>query len=87
MTYAVDKNSAIDGSAFECSTSLNVDGLGKKYLILAPGAPKSGQSRPSTALANYLEDAANKDAWTVSAGQPSFTAPNPSTNDQLRSLP
>jgi len=87
ITYAVEKNSAIAGSAAECSTSLNVDGQGKKYLIIAPGSPKSGQSRPSLFLVDYLENTANSDAWTASSAQPSFTAPNTSSNDQLRSLP
>lgn len=87
MTYAVEKSSAVDGSAGECSTALNVDGQGKKYLMLAPGSPKNGQSRPSFLLTDYLESAMNSDAWTATSGQPGFTAPNTSSNDQLRSLP
>ena len=88
MTYAVNKNSALDPSALECSTSLSVDGALKSYVLVAPGSAKSGQTRPSSSLANYLDDAANHDAWTsLSSGQPNSAAPTAASNDQLRSLP
>jgi len=88
ITYVANKNSVLDPSPPECSTSLNVDGSLKSYVLIAPGSAKSGQTRPSSSLLNYLEDTANKDAWTsLSSGQATFTAPNSTSNDQLRTLP
>lgn len=88
ITYAANKNYVLDSSAAECSTALNVDSLPKNYVIVTPGGAKGGQTRPSTALPNYLEDSQNSDAWTsLSSGQATFTAPSASSNDQLKSLP
>lgn len=88
IAYAANKNSVQDPSAPECSTSLNVDGAPMRYVLVAPGSARSGQTRPSSSLVNYLEDTANKDAWTsLSSGQATFTAPSSTSNDQLRSLP
>jgi hypothetical protein len=88
MTYTANKNSVLNSSAAECSTSLNVDGQAKSYVIIASGSRRSGQARPSTALLNYLEDTENQDAWTsLASGQASFSSPKASSNDQLRSLP
>lgn len=87
MTYAANKNNVLDGSATECSTSLNVDGQAKSYIIIAPGSPKSGQTRPSISLTDYLENPANIDTWSSSSGQASFSTPNTDSHDQLRSLP
>lgn len=88
LSYAVNKNSVVDPTGAECSTALNVDGAAKVYVLLAPGAAKSGQTRPSSVLADYLEDAANSDAWTAQAsGRASFAKPSPASNDALRGLP
>ena len=88
LSYAVNKNSVVDPTGAECSTSLNVDGAAKAYVLLAPGAAKSGQSRPSSALVDYLDDAANNDAWTaLTSGQASFAKPSTASNDTLRSVP
>ena len=87
ITYAVNKNDAFDNTGTNCSTSLNVLGQTKRYVLLAPGAPRSGQTRPSTTLNNYLEDSANSDAWALSVAQPSFSTPSTASNDLLRSLP
>ncbi len=87
MAYAVNANYAINGSGMGCSTALNVDGQTKRYVLVAPGTPQGAQTRPSTTLSNYLEDAANADAWSP---DPSFAAPgtaNANSNDQLRSYP
>ena len=75
-------------SGADCSASLNIDGAAKAYVLLAPGAAKSGQTRPSSALADYLDDTANSDAWTAQAsGQASFAKPSTASNDALRSRP
>ena len=88
LSYAVNKNSVVDPSGADCSASLNVTGAAKNYVLLAPGAAKSGQTRPSSALADYLDDAANADAWTSgSSGQASFAKPSTASNDALRSRP
>lgn len=87
ITYAVNKNDAFDNTGTNCSTSLNVLGQTKRYVLLAPGAPRSGQTRPSTTLNNYLENSENSDAWTLSVAQPSFSTPSTASNDLLRSLP
>ena len=88
MIYAVNKNRVVDPGAAECSAALNVGGTGADYLLLAPGSPGRGQTRPSPALANYLEDAANSDAWTSGAiGRPTFSKPSAASNDSLRSRP
>lgn len=88
LSYAVNKNSVVDPGGADCSTALNVAGVVRDYVLLAPGAARSGQSRPSPELADYLEDAANNDAWTALAGgQASFAKPTPASNDTLRSRP
>ena len=88
MIYAVNKNRAVDPGSAECSAALNVGGTGADYLLLAPGSPGRGQTRPSPALANYLEDGANSDAWTSGAiGRPTFSKPSAASNDSLRSRP
>ena len=88
LSYAVNKNSVVDPSGADCSASLTVDGAAKAYVLLAPGAAKSGQTRPSSALADYLDDPANADAWTSgSSGQTSFAKPSTASNDALRSRP
>ena len=88
LSYAVNKNNVVDPDAAECSTTINVDGAAKAYVLLAPGAAKSGQTRPSSVLADYLDDAANADAWTSGAsGQASFAKPSTASNDTLRSRP
>ena len=88
LSYAVNKNSVVDPGGAECSTALTVDGSVRDYVLLAPGAARSGQTRPSSALTDYLEDAANYDAWTALAGgQASFAKPSTASNDTLRSRP
>lgn len=87
MTYAVNKNDVVDGSASSCSTLLKVNGQIKSYVIVAPGSTKSGRIRPSSTLVNYLEDAENQDAWTTGAAQRNFIKPKNTSNDQLRSVP
>ncbi len=88
LIYAVNKNSALDGSAAECPASLVVDGESKAYVLIAPGSAKAGQKRPSVSLADYLENAENSDTWTsMSSGQATFSAQKSGANDQLRSRP
>lgn len=84
MTYAVDKNDALDGSGSGCSTALTTDGHAKSYVVITPGLRRAGQTRPSTSLTDYLDDSANSDAWSA---DPDFSTPIASSNDQLRSLP
>jgi hypothetical protein len=88
MSYAVNQNRALDPSAPECTISLTVDAQSRRYVLLAPGSQKNGQTRPAPSLSSYFEDAANYDAWTSSSiGQPTFSTPSAASNDQLRSLP
>ena len=88
LSYAVNKNSVVDPGGADCSPALNVAGAVRDYVLLAPGAARSGQNRPSPALADYLEDVANNDAWTALAGgQASFAKPSAASNDTLRSRP
>lgn len=88
LIYAVKQNNVINGSAAECSSSLAVDGQQKSYVILSPGSPISTQNRPSTALVDYLENAANTDTWSsLSSGQSIFSTPDLASNDQMRSMP
>jgi hypothetical protein len=75
---------AISDAAAGCTSPLKVDGVPKRYVLFAPGTARAGQSRPSTVLSNYLEDAANADAWS---GDPNFSAPGAGSNDQLRAVP
>jgi hypothetical protein len=75
MIYAID-----DGGA-GCATALKLDGQPRSYVLIAPGTARGGQTRPSTSLADYLENA-NTGAWS---GNPDFAVPDASTgNDQLR---
>lgn len=88
LIYAVNKNSVVDPTGADCSTTLSVDGVASDYVLVAPGAARSGQTRPSAALADYLDDAANSDAWTASAStQASFAKPSTASNDTLRRRP
>lgn len=84
MTYTVNANYALDGGGTGCSAALNVDGQTKHYVLFAPGTPLGTQTRPATTLTNYLEDAANADAWNPNVN---FVTPGPTSNDQLRSFP
>jgi type II secretory pathway pseudopilin PulG len=86
LTYAVRNDMPPDASGPECSATLNVAGTAARAVLLAPGSARTGQARPSASLTNYLDDAANSDAWTLAAGQPSFAAPSVG-NDQIRSRP
>lgn len=87
MTYAVNQAQVENGDSLDCPPTLTVDGLTKYYVLLAPGTPRSEQTRPSTALSDYLEDSANADAWNSDSN---FVTPNTSSgtgNDQLRTFP
>jgi len=87
MTYAVNKNDAMDGSGSGCSTTLNVSGQNKHYVIIAPGTPHGAQTRPSTTLSSYLEDPGNVDAWNPDLNFVTPGTANTNSNDQLRSYP
>jgi hypothetical protein len=75
---------AIDDAGAACATSLNVEGNPENYILIAPGAARDGQSRPSTSLSDYLEDPGNSGAWS---GNPEFSVPDADGNDQLRAEP
>ncbi|MDR1227552.1 MAG: hypothetical protein LBK55_00785 [Azoarcus sp.] len=80
---------AIHDTAAGCTETLNLDGLPMSYVLIAPGTARGGQTRPSTSLADYLEDAdkdvckdTNTDAWS---GNLDFSVSCTATgNDQLR---
>ena len=78
MAYALNDISA------GCTTALKIDVSSKSYVLIAPGITLAGQTRPSSSLADYLEDPANKDAWSA---DPNFSMPSSISNDQLRSYP
>ena len=80
--YSVNKSDAIDSTGANCTTSLNVDGESRRYILIAPGTAKAAQNRPSPHLTDYLDDTVNSDAWS---GNPDFTSPGAGSNDQLRS--
>ena len=82
--YSVNKSDAIDSTGANCTTSLNVDGESRRYILIAPGTAKAAQNRPSPHLTDYLDDTVNSDAWS---GNPDFTSPGAGSNDQLRSAP
>jgi hypothetical protein len=75
---------AINDADAGCASALNVDGEPKSYVLIASGTARAGQNRPSSSLADYLEDEANVDAWL---GDPNFSAPSANSNDQLRAVP
>jgi hypothetical protein len=72
---------AINDDAAGCAVPLSLDGAPRRYVLIAPGAARGGQIRPSASLSNYLEDAGNADAWS---GNPGFATPGAASNDQLR---
>ena len=86
MTYAVRDDTAVDASGTDCSAGLSLDGAATRMVLVAGGSARAGQVRPSTVLSNYLEDAANQDAWTPAFGQANFAAPV-AGNDLIRSRP
>lgn len=69
-----------------------VDGIEQSYVLISPGAARTGQTRPPpltqqslpSSLTNYLEDAGNADAWS---GYVNFVTPTTNSNDRLRSAP
>jgi hypothetical protein len=77
MIYAVHD----DGAG--CTIPLKVGEAPKNYVLFAPGTARQGQSRPSAALSDYLEDAANS-SWS---GDFDFVVPEWGGNDQLRTDP
>ncbi|MDR1709555.1 MAG: hypothetical protein LBS70_07535 [Candidatus Accumulibacter sp.] len=75
---------AIRDAAAGCAAPLEVDGKPADYVLIAPGAARQGQTRPSATLSDYLEDAENADGWS---GNVSFISPGANGNDQLRAKP
>jgi hypothetical protein len=75
---------ALNDSGANCANSLKVGGEMPRYLLFAPGTARAGQHRPSSLLADYLDDPANTDGWS---GNFDFAAPEPDSNDQLRTMP
>jgi type II secretory pathway pseudopilin PulG len=72
-----------------CTQAPNLDGQIRSYVLITPGTARDGQTRPSTSLADYLEDAGkdvckdtNTDAWS---GDLNFSVScTAASNDQLR---
>jgi type II secretory pathway pseudopilin PulG len=75
---------AVNDSGIGCPASLNVGGVSKNYVLIAPGAARNGQSRPSSVLSDYLEDPGNADGWSA---DPDFLVPGINSNDQMRTDP
>jgi hypothetical protein len=72
---------AIHDAAAGCGNPLTLGKQAMSYVLIAPGTARSGQTRPSPSLADYLEGA-NADAG---AGNLDFAVPDTSaSNDQLR---
>ena len=86
LPYTVSQTRAINASGADCTAALSVNGATKEAVLFGPGSARAGQLRPSAGLNNYLDEAANQDAWTAGVGQPVFVTPA-SGNDQLRSIP
>ncbi|WP_170285875.1 hypothetical protein [Propionivibrio limicola] len=84
IAYAVNKNDARQADGSNCTSSLNVDGALKRFVLIAPGTTRHGRPRPSLMLSDYVDDPANSDAWS---GNPDFSAPTQNSNDQMRSRP
>lgn len=84
LVFAVNANDALDGSGANCRLTVTVDGASRRYVLVAPGSARAGQTRPSTTLSHYLEDPSNVDAWS---GDPAFSAPGTNSNDQMLSQP
>jgi hypothetical protein len=88
LTYAVAKNKAKNADAAACPAQVSLSGMARSYVLIAPGARRPAQTRPSTLLPSYLEDAANQSAWSTAVGAPTgFVTPSAQSNDQLRSAP
>lgn len=88
MTYAVSRDSVIDGGSASCPSSVTVGGVARTYILISPGTPAADQKRPSAAAAAYVEDAANQVAWSRGTGAAmAFVPPSTNSNDQLRSGP
>ena len=86
-TYQVQQSLAITAGGAGCHATLTVDGVARQALIIAPGSPAAGQTRPASGLAAYLDDAANQDAWAGTGLPAAWTSPAATSNDQIRSYP
>lgn len=71
----------------QCSANSTVDGISVDMVLLTPGAPPTGVSRPSTNLADYLDDAENQDGWVGTPAPDAYSTPASATNDRLYRRP
>lgn len=89
ITYAVDKDELV-APPTACTTSLTVDGVPRKALIVMPGQPLAAINRSlpmqSSNLSDYLEDVENQRAWDL-VPVTQFITPSASSNDKMILFP
>ena len=86
LYYAVGSSSLKSpGTAItdNCNPNPTVDGVDFSLVLITPGPPKAGSVRPSTSLADYLDDAANQDGWDGSGSPDAYVTPTSSANDRI----
>lgn len=77
----------------DCSATITVNGTsGTSGLFIMPGTPRGAIVRnapsQSTGLADYLEDGANQDGWTLSPPEAdNYVTPTAASNDRMQILP
>jgi hypothetical protein len=85
IAYVVRADVAIEAGG-QCPHGLRAAGLDHQYILVAPGSPMPGQTRPSVQAADYFEDAATRLVWQP-ATDLEIQRPGPGSNDQLGHSP
>ena len=85
IAYVVRADAAIEAGG-QCPHALRAAGLDRQYVLVAPGSPMPGQTRPSVRAADYFEDAPTQLIWLPG---PVLEIPHPgaASNDQLTHSP
>ena len=88
LFYSVDWRSLKTATGLACAP--RVDGAARRFVVFFPGSPRGTVDRratgQSTALADYLEDPANRDGWSQNADD-NYITPGVGSNDRLLAAP
>jgi len=69
-----------------CPTSITVAGRQYDYVLVAPGPPLTGQRRPSSTAADYLDDAISQSIWNPGSAL-DLAMPGAGSDDHVRGGP
>jgi len=85
LSYAVTAGKVAVAGA-DCPASIAVTGRHYDYVLVAPGTPLAGQHRPSSAAADYVDDAITRTIWNPGPAL-DLAAPGATSNDHVQGGP